>query len=209
MFIREIFIFGDSHSIIYSQVSEVHEHWLCKGNLPVTMHRVGNEGLDIKSVPIILGNGHQKYIPKENDYVIYSYGYNDIQKNIYLQIQKQRDLDEIINSLIDKYIQLIIHNNKKYKVIGIIYGILPASFIVKESIKGDVSFRTDVTVKFNSILKEKSIAHNIPFFDLYQLFNDNGCISKKYSTDGIHIDLKFANIVKEKLDNFIGSLDID
>lgn len=206
---RKILIFGDSHSIIFSQIDFVHEHWLgFNTNLPLTMYRFGMEGLDIKNAPTLLGNGHQNYVPMEGDIVIYSYGYLDIQKNILKQRdENKRTIEEMIKELIENYIQKIKENEAKFKIKSIVYGIFPPAWKEETHKKyyGSVTEKIQITKLFNDELRNSLQDSNIGFFDIYNLVTDSsGYIKREQSTkDGVHIDLDKAHIISNALSEFL------
>ena len=81
---NNIYFVGDSHSIIAWFLKPVDHHWFGWAGLPVTMFQfINNE--------IPLFNLVERYNPgnicntniKKNDFVLFSFGWNDVQKNIY------------------------------------------------------------------------------------------------------------------------------
>ena len=63
--------------------SHIKEHWLGFYGLPVTIYQLLKNPIDILNIGTIMGNGHENYNIKEGDFVLFFYGWNDIQKNIY------------------------------------------------------------------------------------------------------------------------------
>ena len=120
-----IFAVGDSHSIFFHNSKIVKEHWLGMSGLPISWHRLIKEGLDIYSIGSQLGNGHEKYNIQPGDFVLFCYGWNDIQKNIY---KYARDTyKEEIKKIIDNYCKLLLNYKEKYKITLIIQNIMPNS----------------------------------------------------------------------------------
>jgi hypothetical protein len=81
---QQIFSIGDSHSIFFYNSMKIKEHWFFGCNLPLTMYSLSQKGLDIYNVGTAIGNGHELYNIKANDFVLMSFGYNDMQRNIFL-----------------------------------------------------------------------------------------------------------------------------
>jgi hypothetical protein len=119
----EIFAIGDSHTIYFYNSLKIKEHWFCKNDLPLTIYKFINTDFDIYNVGNMLQNGHEKYNVSENDYVIFFFGYNDIQRNIYLHYKD--NWKHGIDILIETYIDKIINIQNKFKIIPIIPCIYP------------------------------------------------------------------------------------
>ena len=71
----------------------------------------------------LLGNEHEKYNIKSNDYVIFFYGYNDVQNRFYVNFSN--DTENNIDKLVDKYINKILYLKDTYKIVPIIPCIYP------------------------------------------------------------------------------------
>lgn len=205
---NSIYVFGDSHSIIFAYTRDINEHWLGMNNLPVTLNRIGNEGLNLHKTPLILGNGHEKHVPKNGDIIMYSYGSNDAHKGILEQIQKGREKEEIINSLVDSYFKVILHNEKEYNVKSVVYGILPNSdknvkYNGKHRIIKDII--NNLNCKFEKMCKKLLI----PYFNINNIVSKkNGYLSEKFSNDLVHIDKSYAQLIRQKLLSFVNKLNI-
>jgi hypothetical protein len=202
----EIFAVGDSHSIIFSQMKNVHEHWLgFNTNLPLTMYRLANESIDLYTMPIMLGNGHEKFVPKAGDIVIFCYGYNDCNKNIYLQNKKGREVEEIMNTLVQNYIKELVNLQRKYNIIAIPYPVSPTTKMKKDTIFGTIEQRIEWTELCNNLLDKYSRENGLFFqrdlFDYIQ--GEDGCISSEYTTDGVHIDLSHVEHLENRILGFI------
>ena len=87
---------------------KIKEHWFFGCTLPATIHRLINEDLDIYNIGNVLGNSHEKYNIKENDYVIFFIGFNDIQKNInkYASNMWQKEIENLFTAYVNKVITL-------------------------------------------------------------------------------------------------------
>jgi len=218
----KIVALGDSHSIFYSQsksyninISKIFEMWLgYNTQLPITWYRFINEDMDIYNIGTIIANNSsnikvQKIYIENNiklgDYVLFSYGWNDIQKNIkkYASFNYEKEL----NKLICNYIEKIIIYKNNYKIIPIIQSIHPNPLNINDSINGTTEERLNYTLYANKCLKAMCEKHFLLFFDIYDLISDNkGFIIKNYSTDGIHLnydDKNIHNIIDNKLADLI------
>ena len=103
---QQIFAIGDSHTIFYYNSMKIKEHWFFHCIFPLTIYKLLECSLPIYTIGTILGNEHELYNIKENDYVIMSFGYNDIQKNVYVYFVN--DWKQNIEEFMTKYIQYII-----------------------------------------------------------------------------------------------------
>lgn len=205
---NKIYVYGDSHSILFSYTKDINEHWLGFNNLPVSMNRIGKEGLDIKKIPSILGNGHEKHIPSDDDIIMYSYGSNDAYKGIPEQIKKGRDEDEIINTLINSYFNVIIQNEKDYNVKSIVYGIIPNcdKYIKYKDINDQIK---NIIKKLNYKLEKNCLKNNILYFNINKyITNNNGFLSDEFTDDLIHIKKSYASFVRYNLLSFLNKLNI-
>lgn len=196
-----IFAIGDSHSIFFHNSPDIKEHWLgFSKNLPVTWNRLIKEGLDLYNIGNKLGNGHQKYNIKAGDYVMFCYGWNDIQKNIYKYAKN--NYEEELNKLINKYIEMLILYKEKYKIVPIIQNIYPNP-IKPQKVEGSPEIRSKYIKYSNKILKDLCVEKNILFFDNYDLIvDDKGYIKKEYSKDLVHLDYN-NKFLRKELDNIL------
>ena len=185
-----IFVLGDSHAtwsftinginypkVTYSYRTATPFSW--------TMHRVGRDSIDFTSFGL----------PKES-LMILAYGWIDIHYHIEKQINKGRNEDEIINTLINKFITVIIGNrNKGQKHIGIM-SIIPPVFFDDLSIYYPTDLngpsRNELTLRFtqkmNALLKQKCIEFNLLYLNLHDAYvNDDGSLKKELSDDNVHL----------------------
>ena len=78
-----IFAIGDSHSILYYNSHSIKHHWVGWGGMPVTMYRLVKEGIPLYNIVERFPPGEICNINiKDNDFVLFIYGFNDVQKNI-------------------------------------------------------------------------------------------------------------------------------
>ena len=189
---KSIFAIGDSHSIFYYDSEKINHHWAGWGGMPVTMYKFNEEGLPLYNIVERLQPGEicTKNI-KENDIVLFFYGWNDIQKNIY-KYAKDNYQNEI-NNLVTKYIELIqtYSDGSQYKINPIISCVYPIPLSNNDTIFGSEEERIEYTTLINHKLKEECEKNNIPFFDILDSINDAGKIKTDcVDNDGTHLDRK-------------------
>jgi len=104
---QNIFAVGDSHCIFFYNSVNIKNHWVGWGGMPVTIYKLIEEGLPLYNIVERLKPGDICNINiKENDIVIFYYGWNDIQKNIN-KYAKNNNYKEIIDNLVVKYLEII------------------------------------------------------------------------------------------------------
>ena len=206
----KIVALGDSHSIFYSKsksndkcISKFFEMWLgFNTTLPLTWYRFINEEMDLYNVGTIIANNSSNlntrkiYIDnniKNGDYVLFSYGWNDIQKNI--KKYASDNYKEELNNLIENYIKKIETYKNKYKIIPIIQLIHPNPLKHKNTINGSSEERLNYILYANKFLKEICKKKHLLFFDIFDIVSDDkGFINKNYTNDGIHLNHNDENI---------------
>lgn len=193
----QVFAVGDSHTIFFYNSMKIKEHWVYQSNIPLTIYRLLQEGLDIYNLGNLLGNGHEKYNIKNGDYVIFYYGFNDIQKNI--NIYAENRWREEIEHLFTKYIEYIVLLKQKYDITPIIPSIYPNPLpeALGQNSNGSYDERKMYVLEANKILKDCCQEHNVLYLDIYDIItDDNGFIRREYTTDFIHLDYNNSDIRK-------------
>ena len=185
----QIFAIGDSHSIFFYNSMKIKEHWFFNSFLPRTIYRLLNEDLDIYSIGNFVGNLHEKYNIKENDYVIFYFGFNDIQRNI--QKHAENTWQDEINDLFTAYVNKVIELSNKYKIKPILPCVYPNPRPDAQGQEpcGSYEQRRTYAVFANNILKQLCETNKIPFLDIYDLITDEyGFIKQDVTSDKIHLD---------------------
>jgi hypothetical protein len=199
----QIFAIGDSHTIFFYNSMKIKEHWFYNCNLPLTIYTLLKNNLNIYEIGNILGNGHQEYNIKEGDYVIFYYGFNDIQRNINLHCKN--NFENEITTLISGYIDYINNITKQYKIKPIIPCIYPNP-LPKASGQnpcGTYEERKQYTIYANKLLEIKCREFNLPFLNIYDKITDeNGFIKENLTNDFIHLDYDNQEI-REHVENEI------
>jgi hypothetical protein len=191
---HEIFAIGDSHSIFFHNSIKIKEHWIGL-KLPITIYSLLKQNLDILNIGTILGNGHEKYNIKEYDTVIFFFGFNDIQRNIYLHAKNHWKKE--IDILMTNYINLLINYKDIYKLNIIVPSIYPNPRPNAEgqNALGSFSERQSYCIYANNLLKNLCIKYNVHFLDIYNIISDeNGFIKNDITIDNIHLDCNNNNI---------------
>jgi hypothetical protein len=192
----QIFAIGDSHSIFFYNSMKIKEHWFFgsseySDNLPLTIYKFISSSnlLDIYNIGNMLSNGHETYNIKERDYVLFFFGFNDIQKNI--TKYSENNYKQGILDLFTTYIQRIIQIQEKYKINTIIPCIYPnpRPNAVGVNCNGTYEERREYAEYANIILKDLCFKNNLPFLDIYSIISDNdGFIRAELTIDNIHLD---------------------
>ena len=202
----QIFAIGDSHTIFFYNSMKIFEHWFFGCTLPATIYRLIHEDLDIYNIGNKLGNSHEKYNIKENDYVIFFMGFNDIQKNInkYGSNTWEEEIERLFNNYVNKIIELSI----KYKIKPIISCVYPnpRPGAQGQNPCGSYEERRMYTVFANNILKQLCETNNISFLDIYHSITDEyGFIKEDITIDKIHLDYnnqKIRDFVEDEIYKF-------
>jgi hypothetical protein len=191
----QIFAIGDSHSIFFHNSMKIKEHWVFGVNIPLTIYTLLRDKINIYEIGNTLGKGHEKYNIKSGDYVIFYYGFNDIQKNIKLHSDKNWE-NEIYN-LFTNYVNYINELSQKYNIKPIIPCIYPNPRPNAEGQNscGSYEERRQYVIYANKILENNCKNYNIPFLNIYDNITDEkGFIKENISNDNIHLDYNNINI---------------
>lgn len=202
----QIFAIGDSHSIFFYNSLKIKEHWGGQSKIPLTVYTLLRDGIDIYNVGNILGNGHENYNIKENDFVIFYYGYNDIQKNI--NLHAKNNWENEIKKLFINYVKYIIELSSKYKIIPIISCVYPNPRPLAKGVNshGSNNEKNLYTLEANKVLQEECLRSNIRFLNIYSYITDDyNFIKEELTVDHIHLDYNNKNL-REYVENEIYKL---
>lgn len=201
----EILTYGDSHSKwTFENLVDIpfRMHWLG----PVLMHRIGRDGLYIESVE------------SESPHVIllFAFGEIDIRCHVGKQVEKGRNIHEVLNTLAERYVQSLnrtvhfLRTNPKMHFA--IMSVLPPAVADPECWNPDFPFigsdqqRSDWTKELNTILSQLSEIHNYYFLDMYTDHADeHGMLFRHYS-DG-HVHIKDSPYVEKRVRQMMNDLD--
>jgi hypothetical protein len=151
-----------------------------------TMHRVGRDNTDFTALGL----------PKES-IMLLSFGWIDINfQHIDKQITLGRNLDEIIDTLVNAYINVLIQNrNRGQKYIGVMNVIPPTTdddkTIFTEALPdgpSSIEIRVLFTKKMNFLLKQKCSEFNLLYLNLHDAYvNEDGSLKKDLSDGNVHL----------------------
>lgn len=199
----QIFAVGDSHTIFFYNSMRIKEHWAFMGRIPMTMYTLLRDGMNIYEIGKSLGGGHENYEVKAGDFVLFFYGFNDIQKNIHVYGGKEWRYE--IMRLLSEYIELMVMYRKKYSITPIVTCIYPNPLPEAEgqNPNGTYQERMMYTKYANQLLELMCRQWSLPFYDIYDLITDeNGFIKRQVTKDFIHLDYNNSEI-REKIEKYI------
>lgn len=194
---------GDSHS--YSGWTNVNIHHLGP-KLAFSFGRDKLKFCDIRNFNI-----------QDGDTIIFCLGEIDCRCHVHKHITDTITYQNIIDNIVDKYIEAInlnIETSKiKLKYISI-FNIVPPiqKYNTNENINqpylGTDEERKEYVLYFNNKLKEKCLENNFLFFDVYNKYLDkNGFLNKELSDNNVHIKdgIHISNFINENIlyDNVI------
>lgn len=198
----KIIIFGDSHSENNYVMDLYYKNFLYKGyefNInylgPITMHRIGRDGLDFLNI--------KNFNFNKDDCVIFCFGEIDVRCHIIKQSEKQNiSFDEVIEDLVKRYIKTIIDNRvinggKKFFVTSI----TPPADLENNQMAtyyGSLLDRIEITKKLNFLLRQYCINNEIIYLDFYNFMStNNGELNKEISDGMVHIDKSKNYMIKD------------
>jgi len=205
----KIFAIGDSHSIFFHNSKDIIEHWGFENRIPLTWFSLIKSGIDIYNIGTLLGNGHEKNNPNVGDYILFCYGWNDIQRNIYKHTAGIEDYE--IHNLIDKYINYLCILQEKYKIIPIVSCIYPNHHPEAKGVNslGTCEERLKYIKIANKYLKKTTFESKLLYWDIYDFITDSsGFIKKEYTKDLIHLDYN-NSYLRETIDNKLIELTLE
>ena len=179
-----IYIYGDSHASFC--FSKLYTSKIIQSVAGVTMHRVGRD----QKIPYFDISNHTM-----QTILCFMYGEVDCRCHIRVQVNIGGDEDDIIKTLVDKYIDAIHNSVGSYSKI-VVVGVPPPTENAESdlSVEHDFPFvgfnldRVRYTTKVNRLLKEKCNELSYVFFAPYSFYTDtNGCLIRMYSDGGVHI----------------------
>lgn len=194
---KPIYIIGDSHSLEFVGIPHCNIRHLG----PITMNRIGRDGLNVLNLK-------NMGIP-DNSIVVFSFGEIDVRCHIGKQRDREnREQDEIIETLVKKYIETILNNTKAYNnLFPVLYSVTPPTdnaFNANFPTYGPLQDRVCIAKHINQKLKDYSIAYQIPFIDVYEQYADkNGILREELSDGNVHINRKHNIHLRKALEEII------
>ncbi len=168
-------------------------HWI-KGK---TMYRIGASGLQALNIT--------HYGIQENDVVVFIFGEIDARCHIGKQRdQKNRNLDDIIESLVANYMQTINQNRRLYHTITcVVMEVMPPTnqcYNPEVPFYGSLEDRIIITKKLNESLKIACEQYDILFLPTHNLYaNEDGSLNTALSDTFVHIGFTYNYLLKDQL----------
>lgn len=177
-------LYGDSHSSFLFR--NIRHHYTDFSQSGITMHRIGRDNKIIN-----FEESHQ------SPYSVFIFVYGEIDCRIHIHKQKQlgRDEDEIINKLVDNYLNTIAGCITVFH--SIIVSCVPppiSKYMTRIQNHSELPLGSDAdriryTKKMNKALKTKCAEKNFFFLDFYDYYSDGiGCLKYDLSDTNCHID---------------------
>lgn len=168
-------------------------HWLGSR----TMHRVGRDGIQ--------GLNIRQLGVQENDIAVFLFGEVDVRCHIGRQRdQEKRDSNEVIETLVRNYLQVIADNKKTYNnIFCVVVSVTPPcdrGFNPAYPFYGPLQERVTITKELNKFLQYYGQKTDISFLDIYSMYAEpDGSLGVSLSDGIIHINPKYNTPIKEKL----------
>lgn len=167
-------------------------HWLG----PRTMYRVGREGLKDLNI--------KKWGIQEGDVIIYVFGEIDVRCHILKQRDQGRSLDDIIDQVVDRYLDALSANKQQYNsLVTIVCSITPPTDQAENKdfpIYGTLSERIQVTRDINKLLNKRCKERGFLFLDSYPYYSsEDGDLREELSDGSVHIAIEHNNPIRREL----------
>lgn len=199
-----LFAIGDSHCIFYIDSPAIHHHWVGWGGMPVTMYTFVESGLPLYNIVERLPPGDICTLNiREGDYVLFSYGWNDVQKNIHTY--SNGDYKHVIDTMVTQYIQTLrtYSDGTRFRIRPIVNCVYPIPLSVNDAMRGSEEERIAYTRYMNERLRAACAEHTIPFFDIYDLLSEHDKLRSEYADNDLtHLNRTHTGlraILEEKL----------
>jgi len=191
---------GDSHTTSFNFQPRFIVHHIGQA----TMHNLNNENSSSGSKKLfwLVVSG----INKQRDKVCLVFGEIDCRIHFYYQYMKSKEKGATLESLMDKTISNYSQVLAQLKGMGIdfcVYGVPPAAS--QENIHGYPFYglpqeRSEITRKFNSMLRQFCEAQHYSFIDIFShAADENGFMPKSLARDEVHLNCEIASFVKGEL----------
>ncbi len=196
---QEAYIFGESHAnASFAGPSKLVTHIFTFPGF--TMHRVGRDGLKAIDVRI--------YGAKENDFVVFVFGEIDVRNHIARQIYiHNRKLEEIIDVLVNNYINTILTNSSFYKKLySIILSVVPPTHQGCNEFNhyGSIEERITFAKKLNEKLSVEAQKQGILFLNVYDYYaTPAGNLKSELSDGNVHINSDHNAYIKDSFMDLI------
>lgn len=233
-----IFAIGDSHADFFAQVGLLKSHWL--GPLHIaTMYKLLEHKPNLSNLrEDLIVSDHYRNIgvpawksddagiyntPNINpgDLVIFSFGYNDVQKNIHKHAAANWQSE--ISGLVERYLLLLKYYESAHGIKCVPCSIPPNPSVAESGATGQFSYgingdfstsgtsgeREMYTKYANNILAESCPRYTLPFLNIYDtIVDDYGFINKCYTEDFVHLHKDKSADIIQKIEDAVRSITI-
>ena len=139
---------------------------------------------------------------KPNDALLFCYGFIDANWLVWKQENNyNRDVDEIIPTLVKNYLDIVLEITARLNIIKIIYNVPPPSdndYISPYA--GSLNERIQYSKKINETLRTECRLRNLEFLDIYDDYCDEiGMLRTELSDGSCHIHTSCNKKILEKL----------
>lgn len=192
---KDVYVFGDSHAdFLFSGIARCRVYSMG----PMTMHRVGRDGLD--AVDVV------RYEVPDNTHVVLVFGEIDLRSHVLRQRDERgRDLDEIIETLCTRYMQTAFLN--KLRLRGgklVVLSVVPPTVSPENPdfpFIGPIGDRIGATKLVNTRLAELCALNDIVYLDMHKYFcSRNGLLLRSISDGIVHVRREYSDIVEYELE---------
>jgi hypothetical protein len=163
---------------------------------PITMHRIGRDGLKFLNL--------KKFTVSDHDRVVFVFGEIDIRCHIgKIRDKNLLNLDTIINQLVINYLLTIEKNIALFKNIqAIVMAPIPPIPNQENALwpmYGTIEDRINITHKMHKILKHECDKRKILFLSMHDELSVNNILNFAISDRSVHVHPKYNYIIKNKL----------
>jgi hypothetical protein len=204
--VPDIHVFGDSHALFCfcEQEKETFSYpYSDIGSIPFFIHHLGSKtmyGFSKKKWFNI-----RDYHVCENNVAVFVLGEIDVRCHIAWQRdEKKRDLDEIISSLVNNYINVILENKASYRnLYCVVTEVMPPTNHLHYSsefpVRGTLQDRVLITFYLNEKLRQACLENGIYFLPIDDFVaQSDGTLSPLYA-DWHHMNKNYNYLVKDRL----------
>lgn len=195
---EDVLVFGDSHSeFCFGGIPRCRVHWLG----PMTMHRVGRDGLAALDV--------RQFGVTAQQHLVFIFGEIDIRAHLTEQRDRHgRDLFEVMHTLCNAYAETVAHNLALSGARSATICSVPPPMVCENNpevpFNCSLSERIAITRDTNQALRDLCKQHKLHFLDLYRYFcSPAGHMVRGYSDQVVHIRREFCEIMEYELESVL------
>lgn len=195
---EDVLVFGDSHSdFCFGGIPRCKVHWLG----PMTMHRVGRDGLAALDV--------RQFGATAQQHLVFIFGEIDIRAHVTAQRDRHgRDLSEVVDTLCAAYAQTVALNLAHSGALSATICSVPPPMVCENNpevpFHSSLSERIAITRDTNAALRHQCQQHQLRFLDLYRYFcSPSGHMVRGFSDQVVHIRREFCEIMEYELESVL------